>query len=615
MRHHQFLLRRVLAATLLCGWAAAWSGLCATNDVPELRVEVEAPALTAAPAGGDAWAGGPALARVPGVAVRSQGQGSPQTDLNIRGNPFHAGGLLLAGATLRNPQTEHFQADLPIPGELLTPPELLTGLERFRAGSGHPAGSVALEFAPAFEGGVLTAGAGGGGQLFGRLLVGESLVATNGARAGAAGYCSWDRMTRTDGQPDNDLERVCGGGHVQYRTETFQADLLAAASRRVFGARGFYGASPDYPAEEEVRAWTAVAALSARPEPDTCWRGSLAWQRTEDQYWLNRTNRALYANDHTSQSVAGQIALRRPLTSGLALDARLDADWEWIDSRYAGTLPGAGLGNHERGHVSAALLPEWTCGRWRVAAGGSCDLFTDGPPAWLPAAGVTWSPGRGQSLFAACTEAVRRPSYTELNYESPDSLGNSGLERQRTRAWEAGWRGAWTDLACSLTLFAEDSREIVDWVRESADSRWTAVNLARVRNRGATLDASLALAPAVDLTLHALLLRKSCDPEPYASRYVLDYPEREIRLGLRARLLPGVAVRVWQGAARMADNAARSGGDCRFESGAEARWRLAAAPGLTLAVGVVNIWDRRFEVFPGQPEAGRRAYAAAELAW
>jgi iron complex outermembrane receptor protein len=593
----------------------AWQVWAATNDVSAMRVEVVAPALTAAPATGDAWSGAPMLANLPGVAVRSQGVASPQTDLSIRGNPFNAGGLLLSGATLRNPQTEHFQADLAVPGEYFTAPELLTGLDRFRAAAGHPAGSVALDFAPATGLNRVAAGIGEYGQRFGRFLLSDTYAETNGATTGVSGFGAWDRVDRTDGRPDNELERWTGGGHAQHCTEVAQADVLTAYTERAFGARGFYGANPAYPAEEEVREWLVVAGVTVRPEPDVSWHAVVAWQRTEDQYWLNRTNRSLYANSHVSQSLTGQLATHQPLTAHLALEARVDADWEWIDSRYEGTIPSTGLGVHERGHVSFALLPVWTAGDWRVTAGGACDAFTDEDPAWLPAAGVEWAPVAGQAFFASYTEAVRRPSYTELNYESPDSLGNSGLERQQMRTWEAGWRAAVSDLDCRVALFAEDGREIVDWVRESEGSRWTAANLDRIRSYGATADLTLALTGATDLTLATLLLHKVCDTDVYASRYALDYPEQEVRLGLRTRLVAGVGLRVWQGVAHYADNAARTGSDCQWASGVEARWQVAGMRGLTLVAGAVNIWDEAFEVFPGQLEAGRRAYASAEYAW
>jgi iron complex outermembrane receptor protein len=587
----------------------------ATNEPAALHVEVVAPMLTAAPATSDAWTGAPLLANLPGVAVRSQGFASPQTDLSIRGNPFNAGGLLLAGATLCNPQTEHFQADLAVPGEYFLTPELLTGLERFRAAPGHLAGSVALTFAPAADYHGVAVGLGEAGQRFGRFLFTETAPATNGAVSAVSGFGSWDRIARTDGQSDNDLERWAGGGHAQYRTDTAQADLLATYSCRTFGARGFYGANPDYPAEEDVRQWLAVAGVTLSPAPDSRWRASLAWQQTEDQYWLNRTNHALYANTHRSQTVAGQLATRQPLTAHWAFDARLDADWQWIDSRYEGTIPAAGLGIHERGHLAFALLPEWIASNWRVTAGGAVELFTDDEPAWLPAAGIAWSPVAGQTLFASCTAAERRPSYTELNYESPDSLGNSGLQRARMRTCEAGWRATWPAFDCRVTVFAEDGRNMVDWIRASADSRWTAANLARVRTLGAAADAALALTDAVELTLRVLLLHKESDTDLYASRYALDYPTQELRLGLRLRLTPDLGLRLWQGAAHYADNAARTGRDCQFASGVEARWRLACAPGLTLAAGAVNIWDEAFEVFPGQPEVGRRAYTSLAYTW
>ena len=57
-------------------------------------------------------------------------------------------------------------------------------------------------------------------------------------------------------------------------------------------------------------------------------------------------------------------------------------------------------------------------------AGARAEVFSDDSPAWLPQAGAEVRLGERDTAYASYTETVRQPSYTELNYESPGSLGN-----------------------------------------------------------------------------------------------------------------------------------------------------------------------------------------------
>ena len=88
------------------------------------------------------------LQDTPGLTLRQQGQGNPQTDLSIRGSSFSAAGVTIQGLSLRNAQTEHWHASVTTPESWLEPPRVVTGLDRFRLSTGHPAGSVALSLAP-----------------------------------------------------------------------------------------------------------------------------------------------------------------------------------------------------------------------------------------------------------------------------------------------------------------------------------------------------------------------------------------------------------------------------------------------------------------------------------
>ena len=569
----------------------------------DIVIEVEALSLapTARP--------GPALLKdIPGLALRDQGSGGPQTDLSIRGGPFNSSGLLLNGLTLRNAQTEHWHADVPAPEVWFGAPKVLTGLDRFRAAPGHPSGSVSLDLAPLTENlRSVTAGAGSQGLLFGNSFFTETTPLADGGTAAASAFLSFDRSDQTDGMHGNDLTRATAGGRMSAVNEGLQGDLVTARSWRAFGACGFYGTDAKYPAEERVQDTLVAGSLISTEDPLNPTRLTAAWRRTEDTYWLDRDNHAFYENDHTTDFFALHSDTRRTFAEQFFLDLRADADSETIES--------SSLGDHARSHASFAVLPNYVAGPLMFTLGGSLDVFTDGKPAGLPAAGIEWQMTEKQTVFLSCTEAVRQPSYTELNYESPSSLGNAGLDHQWTRTTEFGWMAQANLFTWKATLFYEEGENVVDWIRTKPGTRWSSVNLDEIRTWGFATDGRVAVTCDTDIGLDFLALAKECSTDFFASRYAMDYPDVTTGTTLRHRFTRDLLFHLRQGVSKYAGNPVRAHDLWFVNTCAEIQWRLPRIQGFTLNTGVDNLLDDDFQLYPGQDSAGRRLFTSLACTW
>ena len=514
----------------------------------------------------------------------------------MRGSPFNSTGLLLNGLTLRNAQTEHWHADMPAPDVWFDTPTVLTGLDRFRTAPGHPSGSVSLNLAPIRERQrVITAGAGNKGVLFGNVLATETGTLDGGATAGVSSFLLFDHADQTDGESDNDLMRVAAGARVGAASDALQGDLITALSWREFGARGFYGTDRKYPAEERRSDALLAGTLRFTEDPLQPARLSAAWSRTDDTYWLDRHRHSFFENDHTTDFLAIHGDTRRTFNETFSVDLRADADLETIDS--------SSLGDHTRSHAAFAALPNLTTGPFVWTTGGSLDLFSSDSAAWLPAAGVEWMVSDTHILFLSYTEAVRQPSYTELNYESPSSLGHAGLKRQRTRTAEVGWKGQTERLTWRTALFHERGANIVDWLKRNPGGRWEAVNLDDIKTWGGTAEAHLDLTADTGVGVDLLALSKRCDTDFHASRYAMDYPNAEAGVSVRHRFSRDLSVRVRQGVSNYASNRARAHDDWFFDTGAELQWRVPATERATLNAGVSNLLDDDFQLYPGQEPA------------
>lgn len=552
-------------------------------------------------------------ASIPGVRLVRQGAGGPQADLRIRGGAFSSSGYAIEGLALFNPQTEHFHADLPIAPLLSDSIRLMTGIEQFRLYSGHASGSVAVDLAAPEDHLKINLADGSFGFFSSSLSAGWSRPGGAGGSRGGTFYVEHDRAGRTDGYADNDLTRWTGGLLLR-QTEAdpaSRATLLAALSSRRFGARGFYGAPASYPSEEENATFLLLGSASRATAGEPV-RLTAGWQHTEDRYWLSRDNRGLFENHTRSEELAAHADAAPRVSPALSLRLRGDVNAEIIRGHYKGTIPGSGLGDHSRARLAAGLLPEWTRGSVTLSAGGGGEWFDTDKPAWLPAAGVTWKPAPGQTVFASVSGAVRQPSYTELNYESPGSLGNRNLKRQESLRSEAGWQAEDAQGRIGGTVFWDDSRRVVDWVQAEPGARWTAVNLDRVRTAGFLGYASRRLGDRWSLNGEYLALDKDSNEPVYASRYALDYARQEWRAGIRVAPASNWRIGIWQTAGFYRRNPARRHGAAEYQSNLEAQYRFNRF-GAVVSAGIANLWDRDFESLPGQPPAGRQIYVSTSF--
>jgi len=574
----------------------------AQDEVTNLVVTVEARAIVE----GDGRAE-MIFQRVPGVSLRKQGEGSPQTDLSIRGAPFSSSGYLLGGLAVRNAQTEHWQFDVPFPDAWFDTPMLLTGLERFRTSSGHPSGSVALELAPLTTSERRIAGGGGEkGLAFANAYATEAEVFGNAVGAASA-FVSFDRSDRTDGYKDNFLTRAIAAGRIGVVNDALQADVLTAYAWKTFGARGFYGTSSAYPAQEALRELSVAGVLKFTQDPQQVSRLTAMWKRTEDDYILDRYNPSFYRNGHTADFIALHGETRRTLAGPWFVDVRADGELELLASES--------LGDHTRARGSFAVLPGYHLGAFTFTAGGAFDVFTTDTPAWLPAAGVEWDVADNQTIFASYTEAARQPSYTELNYNSPASLGNTGLKRQRTRITELGWKGEADLFSWRMVVFYEKSRNSVDWIQDAPGARWTSVNLKGMEAFGVAADGRLCLMPSTELLLDVLALTKTCDTDFYASRYAFDYPNASVGLTWRQYLAHDVSTCLRQGVSMFETNPARQGNEWFWDTSVEFQWHVPWIAGFMVKVGVSNLLNDTFQIYPGQASAGRRFFTSAAYQW
>lgn len=557
------------------------------------------------------------------LSVREQGPGGTLTDLSVNGSSFSEAGLLLNGVALRNAQTEHFNADLPVPFGWISSSRVLTGLDLFRQSSGHPAGSLALEMAPfPASGGELTVGAGLDGLYFGRVNALESVAVGEDGSLWAGAFAEAASMDRIDGYDANPMDRWQAGGRLGFGASTWSVDSFFSYMTRDFGARGAYGANEKYDAVEEDE--TILFSSTARwgEDQETQAKASFLWMQSKDVYDLKRDNPDFYENSHQSDAFALVGEKRTFFGDVFFVDGRGDFDAQLYSTRhhnnYSGTNPKTKEESFRRFHGSVAVIPGVRVGAAELSVGVAGEFFSVASARALPAAAFSYDVTPQDRLSLSYREGVKMPSFTELTYDSPDSKGTIDLPLQKTRtlALDAERRAARKDDLLSLAragLFLMRSEDLVDWIRSSPSSAWKATALRPVTSFGLSGEARLRATQDLSVVPRLAVTLKETKSNAWASRYALDYPVSSCSLEVAYSLLPAWSVSYCQGVEVWKENPVRRSSSVRNVSRAGTAY--AFGDGYSLSLSVVNLFDDDFEVYPGERAHGLMAHAAFSFAW
>lgn len=452
-----------------------------------------------------------ALQLLPGLDVRRRGVWGMQADLSLRGGSFEQALVLVDGVPVNNPQTGHHTLDVPIPISAIERIEVLYG-----PGSGlHGAGAI---------GGVV--------QIFtreadGAAVAAEALAGEHSLAAGQVDL-AWDGF----GRHTLSLERAESTG---YRTETEfdrtrgwytgrfgKLRLSAGASSHDFGAQNFY--STRFPHQIEFTA----ALLATGAWEDEVGEGTLSLRfgarEHRDLYILDRFDPGLLTNRHRDCTGDAALAWRRPTAVGL-LELGASGVFERLESTNLG----------DRRRDRAALFGSLVGGDdWLAWRGALHAERVDGQTEVHPSLALTRRLGPGHARLAAGT-SYRLPSFTELHYTSPASVGNPELEPEQATTYELGYDWVRRRSRLSATLFERRGRDLIDFVQAPGETLFRARNLRRVRTRGAELTAArtLRLGPRrLDVSAAYAWLDSSGDEPEGVSAYVFDYLRDRVQLTL-----------------------------------------------------------------------------------
>lgn len=466
------------------------------------------------------------------VDLRQRAAAGVQADLSLRGGTFSQTLVLVDGIRVNDPQTGHHNLDLALPLAAISRIELLKGAGSTLYGSDAVGGAVNLVTRPPRATLVsLRAGLGS----FGANQQQATLAA---AGRGVAQRFSFSRDFSTGFRPNRDFRSLALASQTTVWTPVGDAALTLGHADRPFGADGFYG---NYGSWERTRAWFASVrqGLGARTQ------AAFGYRRHTDLFVLERYRPELYTNRHAAASYQASVRRRDEYGRNTSLHYGAETNVDRIASNN--------LGRHRRtGGAAYAGLEVRALRRYSFSAGWREQVHGGGRWVASPSlAGGAWlTPAL--KIRASASHAFRLPTFTDLYYRDPATVGSPDLRPERAWSYEAGaeWRPA-GGLRASVTVFHRRETDGIDYVRATAADTWRAANIQRLRFTGVegALGGRLWRTQQWEVR-HTSLTGARAALGGLLSRYVFNYPASNTVASWFGTFPAGVAARARLGVVR-----------------------------------------------------------------
>jgi len=493
------------------------------------------------------------LEYLPQVDIRQRGKHGTQADLCIQGGTFDQSMVLLNGINLSDPQTGHFQLNIPLDLVATDRIEVVTGSATRRFGTNAFAGAVNIVTEPVDS------------TFFnGSLKTGQHRYYKAGLKANMGGnhlsaLASFS-TSGSDGYRENtDFRNIHAYLHTAGGTGKLRAHLMAGVNARKFGANAFY--TPSFPDQyEETRTGlTAVKLLYNQRRVQWDLDGYLRLNR--DRFQLDRNDPQFYQNDHQTSTTGADAGARFSTVAGIT-HIGIRFRQEQIRSTSLGEPLNPGetitlddsilLGyGHVRNQLNWNLNHTWEKGPVTLSGGLLLHLNSDldGGPRIYPGADIRFRLPALVRMYASVNRSMRLPTFTDLYYQGPSNVGNPDLMPETATAYEAGVYRQDRHIHAGMNLFFRQGRDLIDWIWIEEDQIWHTLNLNRidafgsdfeVRYRAAGTDRRVFLLESAFFNYTYTQLSEISDE--LVSRYVLDNLRHKFNAGGSVLLLEHMVI-------------------------------------------------------------------------
>ena len=426
------------------------------------------------------------LQQVAGIDIRRRGAEGMQADLYIRGGSFDQTLLLIDGIKVEDPQTGHHTMNMTIPLDVIEKIEIIKGSASRIYGQNAFTGAVNIitkekiknDFSIELSNGSFDQKSGG---FTIQKELKSSDILFNYSRKESDGY-----RYNTDYENDEFFIKS------NFKIKDQKISTIGAFNERKFGANGFYASPAAIDQYEETQASLIGFSTTYRSD-NLILKPKLYWKRNQDMYVYLRQDPSVYRNLHISNKVGIEI---NASTSNFLGNLGLGFDLSKV------SLESNNLGERKRTMLNMFIEQQVKLKDDKIdfTPGVAITYFSDVSTKlnyknnffnnlfFYPGMDLGYRLDNNLKLYTNIGFTYRIPTYTDLFYSSPTTLGNENLKLEKALTKEIGLKYLKDDFNFNFSLYQRDASDIIDYVRNNESDPWQANNIREINTNGFELN-------------------------------------------------------------------------------------------------------------------------------
>ncbi len=474
---------------------------------------------------------------VAGVDIRQRGTNGTQADISIRGGSFDQVLILLNGVNITDPQTGHFNLDIPLNISDVSRIEILQGSSARVLGPNAFSGAINIVTESSAKKALSVELTGGSYNTFGESVAGNFGTSKFHTFASLNHKSSTGYLANTDFNLTN--------AFIQSTLNTLNAgkfDLQLAAQLKDFGENGFY--SLKY-ANQRENTKTYFSSLDwSFSKGKFVFDAQASWRRHHDRYELDHSSVAGYKY-HMTDIAGGKLS-----ASYLSAAGKTTLGFNLRNEHIYSTALGNAMLNpdslaipyetnkffkksYNRIIYSGMIDHSVNIGKWYLSAGVATSYSADFKSTTYGGIDFGYFITDDVKVYASANSATRLPTFTDLFFVNPVQQGNPLLKPEQSQTFEIGTKINQSQWSLNADIYYRMGKNVIDWVKlTSSSAKYESMNLSSVNALGGDITAEYRFkelfVKKVSVAYSFLTLDKAA--VGFDSKYALDYLKHKLTL-------------------------------------------------------------------------------------
>ncbi|NYR11107.1 TonB-dependent receptor [Pseudoalteromonas sp. MIP2626] len=557
----------------------------------------------------------------PRVDVQSRNMAEAQADVTIRGGIFENTGFRVGSATLFDPQSGHYFAEIPIAPQMLRGPAIFTAADNALYGVNSSVGTVSFAWKPISTGGSVSLGVGSNDFNLQSLHAGINipLDGISDWQLGVEGEFSHSQSDGSIDYGDHDFTRA--SSRVQLVGPDSQTDLFFGSQEKFFGWPNLY---TPFGVNETEDLKTQLFMLNHKQNygAESSFEVSTYYRKHEDHYVHSRENPMSFEAFHQTDVKSLALSGRHAHSASFALNYSA----QFINDSIESTT----LENNftSRNYYKVSVLPEYQMAlesdqHLTIRLGAAFDDTNRDDSEISLIGDITLntqnSDGTERTVYLSYAQASQVAGYTAIGGSDTGGLfrSNYNLERETTKNLELGLLLEQQSWRFNSVVFYRQDDNLTDWTYSLDATSARFANPVDINTSGVEFLATKHFDNAEIIASYSFLKKSenygAADID--ASFYALNYPDHRLTLAAIWNPTDILEFRIDNEWRKQHENTLRSGGDDALFTHLTLKIMPPQIKNLFITLAADNLWNESFQEIPGTPGRGEQYTLSATYSW